>query len=107
MMKYKGYFAEPYYSQEDGCFIGQLLGIEDIVSFEGETVKDIEENFKEAVDDYIEMCKQVGEKPQKPFSGKFMIRLEPELHARLMVQASKKNKSLNQYINEIILRAVS
>ncbi len=106
MMEYKGFYAEPYYSQEDGCFVGRILGINDIVSFEGSDANEIEARFQEAVEHHIETCKQLGQKPQKSFSGKFNLRLSPDLHARLAATAQKKELSLNQYISEVLSREV-
>jgi len=102
MMKYKGYYAVPQYNQHDKCFYGKIMGISDVVGFEGRTVDELENEFKESVEDYIETCREIGKEPEKSFSGKLNLRLGPELHARAASIASQKNKSLNQYLVEVI-----
>jgi predicted HicB family RNase H-like nuclease len=104
-MTYRGYAARIEYSDEDGCLIGRIAGIQDIISFHGDSVKDIRGAFKEAVDFYLETCAKRGREPQKPFSGRLMLRLPPELHARLAVQAQTLGKSLNSLVAETLSQA--
>ncbi len=106
MIEYKGYYAEPKFSEEDACFYGRLLGIRDIVSFEGSTVEELIQDFHLAVDDYIDMCRSRGEDPQTPYSGEVFLRIEPNVHVRAAHAASRQNKSLNQYINDLLKREV-
>ena len=68
-MTYRGYAARIDYSEEDGCFIGHIAGISDIVGFHGESVEELRSAFVEAVDDYLETCEVLDRSPQKPFSG--------------------------------------
>lgn len=98
MMKYKGYVAVPQYNAKDKCFFGKLLGIRDHVIFEGNTVIQIEKAFHEAVDDYLDTCKEMGKPPQKATASKLNLRLQPELHAKLIEAASFEGKSINQYV---------
>lgn len=104
-MTYKGYAARIDYSDEDGCFVGHIAGIKDIVGFHGESVKELRAAFEEAVDDYLAACKRSGRAPQKPFSGKMMLRVPPEVHARAAMMAEAHGMSLNQWAAEVLSRA--
>jgi predicted HicB family RNase H-like nuclease len=95
---YKGYTAKIEYSPADGCLIGHLLGIKDIITFHGDSVTEIRQAFEEAVDDYLAFCAQLGQAPQKPFSGKIMLRVPPEDHAKLALQAQASGKSINSLV---------
>ena len=105
-MKYKGYSARIEYSDEDSCFVGHIAGIRDVVGFHGESVAELRTAFKEAVDDYLEACEKVGRKPQKPYSGKLMLRVPPKVHAAVAIAAETKGKSINQWALEIFEEAV-
>ena len=107
MMQYKGYTGYVEYDDEAKIFHGRVLGINDVVNFEGESVKEIERSFQESVDDYLDFCKQRGEKPEKPFSGKFLVRLDPDVHRKITVAAQSQKKSLNAWIAEILKEAVA
>ena len=104
-MTYKGYAARIDYSDEDGCFVGHIAGIKDIVGFHGESVKELRAAFEEAVDDYLAACERSGRAPQKPFSGKMMLRVPPEVHARAAMMAEAHGMSLNQWAAEVLSRA--
>ncbi len=86
-MTYKGYTAKIEYSEADGCLFGELLGITDFISFEGDSVAEIRKAFEEAVDDYFDMCAEMGKEPPKPFSGEITLQLPPEDHVKLARQA--------------------
>lgn len=105
LMKYKGYTGTVEYSEKDACLFGRLVGIDDIISYEGESVSEIRQAFHEAVDDYLSDCAAAGKQPNKPYSGKFILRLDPELHARLALQAQEAGKSLNQYAVDVLAHA--
>ena len=104
-MSYKGYIGMVEYSEEDSCLFGRIAGIRDIISYEGESVTEIRQAFEEAVDDYLEHCAEIGKEPNKPYSGKFVLRLDPSLHARLAVKAHINGKSLNQYAADVLANA--
>jgi predicted HicB family RNase H-like nuclease len=99
-MKYKGYIGRVSYDDEAKIFHGEVIGLKDVITFQGTTVKEIEASFKDSIDDYLKWCKERGEKPEKTFSGKLNLRMPPELHAVLVFEATKKGVSLNDYINE-------
>ncbi len=105
-MTHKGYSAIIQYSEEDGCFVGHIAGIQDIVGFHGESVTELRSAFREAVDDYLEACARTGKRPQKPASGKLLLRVPPEVHARALIEAEVSGKSLNQWASEVLTKAV-
>lgn len=105
-MSYKGYTAKIEYSDEDQCFVGHIAGIQDIVGFHGESVTELREAFAEAVDDYLETCTRLNRAPQKPYSGKLMLRIPPEVHAAVAIAAEVSGKSINQWATETFTEAV-
>ncbi|MFM8454575.1 MAG: type II toxin-antitoxin system HicB family antitoxin [Gammaproteobacteria bacterium] len=104
-MIYKKYAARIEYSDEDKCFIGHIAGINDVVGFHGDSVKDLELAFHQAVDDYLLTCKKLGKMPQKPYSGHIMLRIPPEVHARSAMLAEARGKSLNAWAIELLSNA--
>lgn len=106
-MTHKGYAARVEYSEEDGCFVGHIAGIRDVIGFHGESVTELRAAFEEAVDDYLETCRKLGQQPNHPYSGQFRLRLSPELHARAAMAAETKGKSLNAWVSEVIERGVA
>ena len=104
-MTYKNYAARIEYNEEDSCFIGHILGIHDVVGFHGDSVNELRSAFEEAVDDYLKTCKQLGRSPQKPYSGKLMLRVPPEVHARAAMMAEAHGISLNQWASEVLAKA--
>ena len=104
-MTYKGYAASIEYSDDDECFIGHIAGIKDRVGFHGESVIELKEAFHDAVEDYLETCTAVGKEPQKPYSGKLMLRIPPELHATIATAAQVSGQSINQWILRALIQA--
>ncbi len=104
-MTYKGYAARIEYSEEDGCFVGHIAGINDIVGFHGNSVSELRAAFEEAVDDYLATCEKLKRPAQKPYSGKLMLRVAPEVHAAVARAAEVNGKSINQWAAEILTRA--
>lgn len=107
MMKYKGYTGHVEYDEEAKIFHGEVLGIKDVVTFQGTTVFEIEQAFKDSVDDYLNFCKERGEEPDRPFSGKFNLRIPADLHAKLSIAAQIQGESLNTYITKMLQRFVA
>lgn len=105
MMIYKNYAARIEYSDEDDCFVGHIAGINDIVGFHAESVKELHVAFEEAVNDYLATCKKIGRSPQRPYSGRIMLRIPPEVHARAAMLAKAHGKSLNSWVAETLNRA--
>ena len=106
MMKYKGYFGKVEIDDEAGILHGEVINIRDVITFEGASVDEIQKAFRKSVDDYLEFCAQRGESPEKPFSGKFVVRLPAELHRKAYVQAKLADKSLNGWVTEVLKTAL-
>ncbi|MDR1871696.1 MAG: type II toxin-antitoxin system HicB family antitoxin [Deltaproteobacteria bacterium] len=106
-MAYKGYAARVEYSADDDCLVGHILGVRDIVGFHGDSVSEMKAAFKEAVDDYLETCAKIGKEPNKPYSGALTLRLGPELHGKLAIQAKIEGKSVNALVTETLARLTS
>jgi predicted HicB family RNase H-like nuclease len=104
-MSYKGYMARVEFDDDDGIFFGRIAGVRDGVGFHSNSVAGLRAAFREAVDDYIETCVKIGKAPQKPYSGKMMFRVDPEVHARAPRAAELAGKSLNQWAEEALRRA--
>lgn len=102
VMKYKDYIGSVHYSAEDEVFFGKIEGINDLISFEGHSVTELKAAFREAVEDYLELCNLNGKEPEKMYKGSFNIRIKPELHKKAAQKALIEGKSLNQYVEEAI-----
>jgi predicted HicB family RNase H-like nuclease len=105
IMTYKGYYARIEYDDEDGILFGRLAGIRDGVGFHADNVEELRAAFHEAVDDYIETCAKIGKEPQKPYSGKMMFRVDPDVHRRAALAAELAGKSLNEWAGEVLAKA--
>lgn len=99
-MKDKGYDGSISFDEEAEIFHGEVINTRDVITFQGRSVSELKKAFKDSVDDYLEFCASKGRKPDKPFSGNLVIRIDPELHRKLAIQAKRKRKSLNAYIEE-------
>jgi len=105
-MQYRGYLGSVEFSQEDALFFGKVLGISALVSYEGENAQELVEDFHEAVDDYLEFCRQEGIEPEKACGGSIHIQISPELHRQAMMAAMSKQISLNRFVENSIAYAV-
>jgi len=97
-MNHRGYTAHIEYDDEDGLFHGEVIDLRDVVTFAGRSVDELRQAFHDSVDDYLEFCEERGEDPDRPFSGRLMVRLPPELHRAIYTRARQEGKSLNQFI---------
>jgi predicted HicB family RNase H-like nuclease len=97
-MTYKGYQAKVELDEQAGVFHGEVINTRDVITFQGSSVAKLKQAFKDSVDDYLEFCASRGEDPEKPFSGKFLLRLPPEVHRQIMAEARRQGKSLNAYV---------
>lgn len=102
LLRYKGYSARPEYSVDDRIFYGKILGISDLVDFQSENAKDLEQAFHDAVDDYLAFCAEIGKKPEKEYSGLFNVRIPPELHREASVFAQAEGITLNRVVEQAI-----
>ena len=105
-MEYKGYFAKVEFDDEANIFHGEVINLRDFITFEGSTVDELRMAFQDSVDDYLEFCAERGEDPDKPYSGKFMVRVEPELHKRIAIEARTKGASINSLVSEALSKAL-
>ena len=105
VMTYKGYKARIEFDQRDDIFMGKIVGIADTITFHGETVKKLRADFEAAVDHYLADCAATGRKPLKAASGKIMLRVSPDVHARALATAKTSGKSLNQWAEEVLDKA--
>lgn len=101
-IQYKGYIGSVEFSEEDSIFYGKVMGIRSLISYEGESARELLEDFHGAVDDYLESCKAEGKEPEVAFKGSFNIRISPELHKRIYIYAAAHQMSMNRYIEEIL-----
>lgn len=101
-MEYKGYIGLVEFIDEANIFHGEVINLRDVVTFQGTTVRELQTAFRDSVDDYLEFCADRSESPEKPYSGKFMVRIEPELHKAVAILAKKKHKSLNAWVHDAL-----
>ena len=104
-LSYKGYFARIEFDADDRIFTGRIIGIRDIVGFHGESVKELETAFEEAVDNYLNACKKLNQIPNKPYSGNLMLRIPAEIHAAVANAAEANGKSINQWAAKVLNKA--
>ena len=101
-LKYKEFIGSVHFSAEDEVFYGKVEGINDLVTFEGDSVKKLQSAFKEAVNDYTELCNEANKEIFKSFKGSFNVRVNPQLHSKAFELAIMEGKTLNQFIKEAI-----
>lgn len=106
MMQHKGYAAKVEFDAEAGILHGEVVGIRDVVTFQGRSIDEIEQAFRDSVDDYLSYCRKRGEDPDKPCSGKFVVRVGGDLHRRLDRLARLTGKSLNSVVAELLEKEV-
>ncbi len=102
MMEYRDYYGSVEYSDEDETFYGKVSFLRSLISYEGQTVKELKRAFHEAVDDYLKLCQQQGKKPEQPFKGTFNVRTGPDLHRRASIYAESHNTNLNQVVKQAL-----
>jgi len=105
-IEYKGYIGSIEYSSEDKCFFGKLEMIDDLVTFESDNANDLETNFHNSVNEYLQTCQDLGREPQKIYKGVFNVRLDPELHKKVYKEALKAGLSLNSFIQQTLAKRV-
>lgn len=102
MMQYKGYFGSAHYSDEDAVFHGKIEFVRSLVTYEGSNIKSLQKAFKDAVDDYLDMCAEQGKEPEESFKGSFNVRTGSELHRRAVLAAKERGINLNQIVIEAL-----
>lgn len=106
-MEYKGYVGVVAYDGKAKVFHGDVVNTRDVITFQGKTVDEIEKAFQESIDDYISWCEQDGVSPEKPYSGKFNLRLSPELHREVAITAKKLKISINSFVEKALLDEIN
>ena len=101
-LKYNDFIGSVHFSTEDEVFYGKLMGVDDLVTFEGSSVQELKESFVEAVDDYLELCKSINKSPHKSYKGTFNVRINPALHKRIAHTSIELGLSLNQFVEQAI-----
>lgn len=102
LIQYKGFIGRIEYDDEAGIFHGEVINLRDVITFRGESVQELRQALQDSVEDYLEFCAERGEEPERPFSGKFIVRIDPELHRQLFVLAKKKATSINKLVSEAV-----
>ena len=105
-LKYKGYIGSVSYSEPDKVFFGEIEGINDLVTYEGESVQELTASFHEAVEDYLIFCEEHNCKPEKSYSGAFNVRVAPSLHRDIANMAAEAGISLNAFVKRVLAEAV-
>lgn len=105
VMSYKGYMARIEFDPRDNIFIGKVIGVDENITFHGATVEALRADFEAAINHYIADCAAMGREPLKPASGKIMLRLSPDIHAKVLMMAKASGKSLNQWAAEVLDKA--
>lgn len=98
MMEYKGYIGQVEFDDEAEIFHGEVVNTRDIITFQGNSVEALKSAFNDSVDDYLDWCAERGEEPDKPYSGKFVVRISPDLHRDLSIEARRQRLSLNTLV---------
>lgn len=106
IVEYKGYIGSVEYSEDDEILFGKVLGIRSLLSYEGETPKELISDFHEVVDDYLAVCEAEKKTPERAYKGSFNVRINPDLHKRLVVSAMNHDMSLNKYVEQILEKAM-
>lgn len=101
-MNYKGYIGSVSFDEDARIFAGTVINTKTVITFQGTSVDELENEFHASVDDYLEWCKKDGVSPEKPYSGKFNVRFQPELHQKAAIAADKLNMSLNSFIQKSV-----
>jgi len=102
VFRHKGFIGSIDPSPEDNCLYGKLLYVNDLVTYEAQTVKQLESEFKKSVDEYLKTCKQLGREPMKPFKGSLNVRIGADLHKEAALQAAILGISINEYIKSAL-----
>jgi predicted HicB family RNase H-like nuclease len=105
MMEYKGYLARVEFDDEANLFHGEVINIRDVITFQGKSVDELHQALQDSVEDYLELCAERGQQPEKPFSGRFTVQLSPEAHRQIVFAAERAGKRLDNWVAEVLGRA--
>jgi len=107
LLEYKGYMGTVEFSLEDNVFHGRVVGIDGLISYEGQDLKNLKSDFEEAIEAYFEMCEEAGIKPQKPYYSRFTVEISPSLHKRSANVTAKHSKSINEAVEEALTHYIT
>ena len=107
ILKYKEFVGKFSYEEGDDAFHGTVLNLRDVIHFQGRSVEELRQSLKDSVEDYLAWCASENRLPEKPFKGKFIVRLSPELHRKISSNAQEEGLSINQWIAETLEKATS
>lgn len=107
MIEYKGYIGVVEFDPEIDSFHGTVVNTNDIITFYGSSVAELREEMQKSVEEYLEFCREQGRNPEQPFSGKLIIQTSPELHRRIVLEATRRQVSMDAYIHEILEKALA
>lgn len=103
MLTYKNYVGFVEFDDEADIFHGEVINTRDVITFQGKSVKELKKSFVDSIEDYLKFCASLNEEPDKPFSGKFNLRIDPELHREAYIAARKSGESLNTWVRDAII----
>ncbi len=107
MLEHRGYRATVTFDDEAGTLYGEVIGTRDVITFEGESVEEVRQAFRDSVEEYLKVCRERGRTPDRPYSGKIPLRIPPDLHRAATEAAKSSGKSLNAWLAERVAEAVS
>ncbi len=106
IMTYKGYIGRVEFDEDENMLHGRIMNIRHVVTFLGRTVTEVRKALRDSVEDYLAFCAEQGIEPSKPYSGRFVVRLDPKVHAAVVAAAAEEEKSLNEFVKETLQRRV-
>ncbi len=102
VLSYKNYTGTVEFSREDRCLFGKVLGLKSLLSYEGNSIQELEEDFQNVIDEYLQDCEERNVSPEQPYKGSFNVRISPELHRSVALYAFERGKSLNATVEEAL-----
>ena len=105
-MNYKGYIGHVEFDEDNAIFVGEIINTKDIITFQSDTAHGLKQEFIDSIEDYLDFCKARNEAPQKPFSGKFNLRISPELHREIYIAAKHAGMSINSWVSNALKHAM-
>ncbi len=106
MLEYKGYIGDATFDSVAHLFHGEIINTRDVITFQGTSVEELEKAFRDSIDDYLEWCREDGVEPEKPYSGRLLLRISPELHSKIAAKAKEEKISINKFAEEALQRVV-
>ena len=106
MIEYRGYVGVFEFDADIDSFHGRVINTNDVITFYGSSVSELHREMERSVDEYLEFCREQGREPEKPFSGRFMVRTGPDLHRRLALEAGRRRVSMNAYVRGVLEKQV-